>query len=188
MVNVEQITNLVKSKFLITGHIHVDDKTGVVNVQGSVAAREDSLDEIPVQFGQVTGDFNLRRQPRINSLVGSPRHVGRMYKIKSDQLTTLNGAPEFVGYHCWISGQNLSDLAHLPIQGARSFTILWAPKLPLLRLLDAHEVSWGNYVGYGAQTQAVREIMNKYVGKGKSFILNCANELKQVGFVENARW
>ena len=188
MVNVEQIENVVHNKFLITGHIHVDDKTGVVNVQGSVAAREDSLDEIPVQFGQVTGDFNLRRQPRLSSLVGSPVHVTGEYKVKSNAITNCEGAPLYVGHHCWISGANLKSLEHLPMQGARSFTILWTPRIPLLRLLDAHEVSWGNYVGYGAQTQAVREIMSKYVGKGKSFILNCALELKKAGYTGNARW
>lgn len=187
MVNVKQIEDLVHNMFIIAGQAHVDARTGVVDVTGTVEAKEDSLTHIPVQFGRVM-DFNLRRQPRLTSLVGSPVHVTGEYKVKSNAITDCEGAPVYVGYHCWISGANLISLAHLPMQGARSFTILWTPKLPLLRLLDARQVQWGNYVGYAEQVQTVREIMNKYVGKGKTHMLNCALELKKAGFVENAAW
>lgn len=187
MVNVQQINQMLSKHFIIWGKVVIHPESGVVDVHGTVEAKEDSLTHMPVQFGRVH-TFNLRRQPRLTSLAGSPVHVTGDYKVKSNAITNCQGAPLYVGGHCWISGANLSDLAHLPMQGARSFTILWTPKLPLLRLLDAHDVNWGNYVGYGEKTQAVRNIMDKYVGKGKQYMLNCALELKQAGFLGNAKW
>ena len=187
MVNVQEINQLLNKHFIIHGKVVIDPESGVVDAHGTVEAKEDSLTHIPVQFGRVH-TFNLRRQPRLTSLVGSPVHVSGEYKVKSNAITDCEGAPVHVGAHCWISGANLISLAHLPMQGARSFTILWTPKLPLLRLLDARQVQWGNYVGYAEQVQTVREIMNKYVGKGKTHMLNCALELKKAGFVENAKW
>jgi hypothetical protein len=186
-VNVQEINQLLNKHFIIQGKVVIDPESGVVDVTGTVEAKEDSLTHIPVQFGRVM-DFNLRRQPRLTSLVGSPVHVSGEYKVKSNAITDCEGAPVHVGYHCWISGENLISLAHLPMQGARSFTIFWTPRIRLLRLLDARSVRWGNYVGYDQQVQTVREIMNKYVGKGKTHMLNCALELKKAGFVENASW
>lgn len=187
MVNVQEINQLLNKYFIIQGKVVIDPESGVVDAHGTVEAKEDSLTHIPVQFGRVH-TFNLRRQPRLSTLLGSPHHVGGGYKVKSNVITDCEGAPVYVGAHCWISGENLISLEHLPMQGARSFTIMWTPQIRLLRLLDAHDVQWGNYVVYGEKTQTVRIIMNKYVGKGKTHMLNCAQELKKAGFVENAAW
>lgn len=189
MVNASEIYDLVKSKFVIHDPIYVDPSSGVVDVKGNVEAPENTLDQIPVKFGTIHGYFNLRRQEQLSSLVGSPRHVHGLFKVKSIVLTNLMGAPDRVDGECWISSPKLQSLEYLPLLGAKSYLIMWTEQLPLLRLLEAHQVRWGSYSDHrDNKNDAYIAIMKKYIGEGKRAMLNCALELKKAGYVGNARW
>lgn len=188
MVDMSQIEQHLQKHFTVEGTYDIDAHTGEVHVQGNVIAKIHAMDRLPVQFGKVTGKFQLGKQPNLMSLEGSPTYVGGDYYLKGELFTSLKGAPNFVGRVFRASSPQLGSLDHLPTQGSGDYLIMYTPTLPLLRLVLARHVHWGVYVKYGDGGYNAFRIMDKYVGKGKSAVLNCANELKKAGFARNARW
>lgn len=96
-------------------------------------------------------------------------------------LRSLTHAPSHVGGEFIGSQNHLTDLQGLPAH-MRAFYATYNSDMPLLRLTQHAQVEiW--------QAPApMSDILEKYVGKGKAYILNMARELKQAGYVENAKW
>jgi hypothetical protein len=196
MVNVNQTQDLLHKHFATDGKVTVDPETGTVHVQGNVAARMliDS-ERLPVQFSVVEGDFLLGKQDKLTSLAGSPQIVNGDYKV-GGEFTSLEGAPRIVSGVFAALSPHLASLAHLPSQMSM-LRLSMTPQLPLLRLLEIPYQETTIMVGYpvslggvsGQSTQAIM-IIERYrrLKKGKAFMLNCANDLKQAGFAGNARW
>jgi hypothetical protein len=201
MVDVVVIQDLLKTHFDIIGTVHVDPETGVVDVEGSVGTLR-IMHKLPVQFGKVTARFGCS-ESRLESLVGAPHTVGKEFSCSKNRLTTLVGAPTQVGGGFWCSNNMLTSLQGAPDHVGGSLQCngnplksldgmpsvlkgqIWLDydaHLPLLRLLEA-----SGFVLSFAPDQ-VKNILNKYTGKGKSHMLNLALELKQAGFGSNARW
>ena len=67
----------------------------IVNVNKGVFLNNQSLTQIPVQFGIVNGDFDCAQNNLIN-LEGSPRIVKGHYYCSHNQIRSLKGAPEVV--------------------------------------------------------------------------------------------
>lgn len=188
MVDKENTWQLTRRYFVLGGSITINDQNQV-SVSGNVTAREE-MDQLPVQFDHVAGYFKLGQQTKLTSLVGCPTSVTGNFYCKAPLLTSLQGAPVKVDGVFACSSYHLQSLEHLPMQGSRRYVLLWTPHLPLLRLLDAREVTFGYPVGHGGMEAGIRaaNIIRKYLGEGKKVMLNCALELKKAGFVENARW
>jgi hypothetical protein len=122
----------------------------------------------------------------ITSLTHAPGYVREM-DVKHNLISSLEHVSdtcEFVN----VIRNPLTSLKGLPDTPSDDLEVhlTWTPDLPLLRLLNATQVS---IVDNNSQPlRDLNQIMNKYTGKGKSFMLNCALELKQAGYVGNARW
>lgn len=68
-----------------------------VDVDGDVDFSSLRLNRIPVKFGTITGDLNLRGQ-RLQDLTGCPRVLGGTLILGADcSLRSLKGAPECFG-------------------------------------------------------------------------------------------
>lgn len=143
---------------------------------------DDVMTQLPIQFDVVEGKFWIPNAG-LTTLQGSPDQVSGSFKAHGNKLTTLAHGPTHVGKDYQIYGNPLKDLVGFPTHVGGDCFITYHKQLPLLRLL----VVQGELHVFKAPV-IVQEIMNKYVGKGKTYMLNCARDLKQAGFVGNATW
>lgn len=184
MVDVAQISRILKRHFDVTHMVNWDlDDQGRVQVWGHIRLVGGTLKhgQIPLQFGRVSGDF-IARACELNSLAGAPDHVGGNFFCNSNMLRSLTHAPDHVGGEFNCSQNHLTGLQGLPDNIGDVFYATYNSDMPLLRLIQhAHVEIW--------QAPApVSEILEKYVGKGKAFMLNMALELKKAGYEGNAKW
>lgn len=70
--------------------------------------------EIPVQFGKVDGDFNLRKCTNLTSLKGTPVKVFGNFRCSDMSLTSLVGAPDYVHENFDCSGNPIISFEGLP--------------------------------------------------------------------------
>ncbi len=68
---------------------------GSIDVNGNVNLMEKNLDELPVQFNNVTGHFECSIN-NLTSLKGSPVTVGGQFHCARNKLTTLEYGPKVV--------------------------------------------------------------------------------------------
>jgi len=95
---------------IIDYHINEDLS---VDVAGYVDIRSRYLTDIPVQFGEVKGNFNCSLN-YLSSLKGSPYSVGYTFFCDNNRLTTLSGAPLTVGIDFCCENNELTSLEHCP--------------------------------------------------------------------------
>jgi hypothetical protein len=207
VVDMNKIKRSLKEDFLIADHITIDPHTGVVDVQGDVQLIAD-CDQMSVKFGKVSGDFNCADRG-LTTLAGSPHHVVGQFSCEHNRLTSLAHAPHHVDGVFSAPYNHITHLTHMPTYVGASFWIygnpleslsgldkldqihgeLWctySDQLPLLRTVLARSI----HLSDGEQDTPIKldKIIKKYVGKGKSHMLNLALELKQAGFEGNAKW
>lgn len=82
-----------------------------IDVDGNV--RLELIQEIPVQFNIVTGDFNLHF-PNLNDLEGCPNFVGGNFNAFNAGLKTLIGSPKKVLGTYDIAANSLMSLKNCP--------------------------------------------------------------------------
>jgi len=112
--NIEQILDKLGVKnYTINSDMSVD-------VDGSVNIACIGLNQIPVQFGYVSGGFYCFRNELV-SLKGAPREVGKYFDCSSNHLTSLKGAPREVGGGFICSRNNLTSLKGAPREVGKSF-------------------------------------------------------------------
>jgi hypothetical protein len=169
-------------------------------VTGSFYCTHNSLTSLEGAPRHVGESFHASRNA-LTSLVGGPVYVGNNYICESNKLINLEGCAQTVGRNleCFNNpiqsligavtvghdlvcvNTPLTDLSYLPDVN-RKFWITYKPDLHLLKCVIMKGLLLAE------APVIVQEIMNKYVGKGKAHMLNCALELKQAGYVENAKW
>jgi hypothetical protein len=120
MVNVEQIQAEFDKWFRVKGTHHVDDKTGVIHVQGDLwLINEPPQGLIPdvISIHTVEGKFEAR-QKNLRSLRGAPKVVMTDYFVQGNKLTSLAHAPDHVHGHMNVSGNPLLswDCAHAHVE------------------------------------------------------------------------
>ena len=153
-------------------------------IQGNVyLARVPDDGACPVQFDSVSGSF-VANNMGLATCKNLPRSLGANLRLAFNQLRDLADAPAQVEGNMELEGNPLVSLEGMPlVQGWVNIT--YSRDLPLLRLLTA---KLGAII-LGAHTPTVvRAILKKYMGQGKTAMLNCALELKKAGYAENARW
>jgi hypothetical protein len=203
MVNVKQIEKLLQHHFIIDGDYQIDPVSGQISVEGHVRMDKSRwVKHLPVHFLTVDGDFDcdhnillsLKGSPRVvhgdcnfehnmlKSLEGAPDHVGGNFLCNNNMLRSLKHAPDHVDGEFICSQNYLTDLQGLPEHMGNGFYATYNTEMPLLRLLHHTQVELWQV------PDAVNDILNRYVGTGKSHILLCSNELKQAGYKDNARW
>ena len=86
-----------------------------VNVTGDVCIQSLGLEEIPITFGKVGGDF-ICASNNLTSLNGCPIKVGGYFDCSDNDLTSLKGCPTEVGRGFDCSHDNLTSLEGCPIK------------------------------------------------------------------------
>jgi hypothetical protein len=161
MVNVDEIEQLVEHHFDHTGRISVDPTTGVVSCTGNMNLKSKiKVDQLPVQFDQVGGQFNCEHN-NLTTLIGSPTQTGLYFSCVYNPLVSLEGLPDHVGALCWVT---------------------WRAQLPLLRLLKLEHLSLKD------APDPVLDIIYKHLGQGKPGAIKAAAKLIKAGYKANARW
>ena len=93
-------------------HYTIQDN-GVVDVFDSVLISDMNMTVLPIQFGNVTGDFNCSHT-KLANLKGCPQKVGGDFVCRSNYLTSLIGSPRLVNRHFDCSYTKIRSLAGLP--------------------------------------------------------------------------
>jgi hypothetical protein len=110
----------------------LNEKTGLVDVDGDFISEgefrpwypipeEEGLKNLKgVRFGTVTGAFNCRYN-QLTSLEGAPQEVGFGFTCSHNQLTSLEGAPQKVGGYFNCENNKLVSLVGAPQKVGQSF-------------------------------------------------------------------
>ena len=85
-----------------------------VDVNGNVELYNKRLKAIPVQFGEVTGTFDIRDNYFITSLKGCPRTIGSHFLASKNKISSLKFAPREVGGTFGVSNCALTSLVGAP--------------------------------------------------------------------------
>jgi hypothetical protein len=85
-----------------------------VDVDGDVRLFYNNLEELPMRFGMVSGNFNCNSN-RLISLVGSPRVVGGDFNCNGNGLTSLEFSPISVGGDFNCVNNELTSLVGCPL-------------------------------------------------------------------------
>lgn len=203
MVDVDHIQQQLNTHYTVKGDLVIHDD-GVVDVQGHVWVNRLPKDRImSVQFGTVTGDFRISAKLKPASLQGCPHRVEGVFYIGQDnKITSLQQGPAWVGSsYVVMQGNPIRDLtgvaAHVDLlvihtntlrnlddlpEQINYFQCPYHEQLPILRLIQVARP----YLRYAPVE--LQRILDKYVGKGKSHMLNFALELKQAGYGGHAKW
>ena len=80
---------------------------GSIDVEGNVDLSDEGLDELPLKFGKINGDFNCNLN-NITSLDGAPYHVELTFDCSENKLSNLEGCPKYVGesFYCYLNFLN----------------------------------------------------------------------------------
>ena len=130
------IEKFLKENYYIRGNYTIKD--GVVDVNGSVIAKNKNLTELTkgmFVFGSVKGDFYCANCVKLTSLKGVPKEVGRSFSCANcASLTSLKGAPEEVGenFDCSYC-DSLTSLEGAPEEVAGNFSCSFCAKLTSLK-------------------------------------------------------
>lgn len=181
-----------KELYAVNGTWHEDDQQRI-EVQGNVTMKWASATLGGYKFSHVSGNFEASYKS-LESLEGLPTHVGGRLGLSGNRITNLQHCSAHVGKDLWITSLgSLTSLEGFPLHVGGTVHITWNPQLPMLRCLQAqyveiHKPQFVTTESYEAMRACEAILHNPlWRGKGKSHMLNCALELKQAGFAENAR-
>ena len=194
VTTIHDVHKLIREYYTIYGKYTVHEQDLTVRVDGHAILKKPRTDP-GVVFSSITGDYGAFKRG-LETLQGLPDQVGGELSLTGNLLTNLIGAPRRVLDSMDIAHMQhtLRSLAGMPdhIQGVLYVT--YDENLPLLRCLAANAVvlrqaEYTTAQMFEAQLKC-EEILNnpKWIGKGKSHMLQCANSLKQAGLAGNAAW
>jgi len=86
---------------------------GTWSCKGDVILRKLNLKKLPVKFKEVKGQFDCSRN-KLTSLEGAPEYVGTSLFCDNNKLTSLKGAPKWVNYTFDCSYNQLETLEGAP--------------------------------------------------------------------------
>lgn len=98
-------------KYDIEDYIINDD--GSIDVNECVYLDDYGLNEFPLKFNKVYGDFDCRGN-NLTSLLGGPKWVAGYFYCHKNKLTSLEHSPEYVGTRLDCSLNMLIDLKYCP--------------------------------------------------------------------------
>jgi hypothetical protein len=209
IVDEKQIESLLKKNFLIKGRFKINN--GMVSIEGDITVRDEcELSQLPVNFENITGNFNLTHNHlttlygspstvgggffcsngKLTSLQGGPDYVKGGFSCSHNKLTSLQGGPSFVGGGMSCASNPLKSLEGIPISTTRYFGFPYRRDLPLLRVLQYNfAIESISDKSSFSETNTVRDILEKYSNNpSRSNILACQKELINAGFEGNASW
>jgi hypothetical protein len=90
--------------------INEDDS---INVQGNVDLWGDGFTKIPLNFNRVSGYFDCQSN-QLTSLEGCPKYVGDYFDHSNNELTSLEGGPKYVGGFFTCGNNKITSLEGCP--------------------------------------------------------------------------
>lgn len=142
MVDVDQIQELLSTHFKLEsfgskgdGSFHIDATSGKVSVQGSVTLRSLKVSQLPVKFHKVMGHFKCQNNT-LTTLAGAPDYVGSWFECSNNRLTSLAHGPQHVGGSYVATSNLLTNLLGAPTKVGMSF---FCRNNPLISLTGAPE-------------------------------------------------
>jgi hypothetical protein len=188
MVDQAEIQKLLAEYFTITGP-HTINPDGTVDIEGSCSLKTDKeVNQLPVKFGKVNGYFSCHSNQLI-SLEGAPQSVGNGFYCSNNQLTSLVGAPQSVGGGFYCHNNQLTSLVGAPQSIGDWFYCEWSPTLPLLRTVVAKEVV---ILKDNNHFQEINDILNSCIknnpGSYRKAAIDARSVLIDAGFKGNAKW
>ena len=90
---------------------YIINHDGYIDVNGKVDLEKQlgNIEKLPVKFGKVSGFFSCYRN-NLTTLEGCPNYVGGHFSCEDNKLTTLEGCPRYVEYVFSCSDNNLTTL------------------------------------------------------------------------------
>lgn len=203
MVDKKEMEILLNTYYIIGKNYTIHD-TGIVDVLGSVVCvKLPKNKQMPVQFGEVTGDFIINPKVKPVSLKGCPHTVaGTFHVSKNNLITHLEHGPERVGIYVVEEGNpimnlkgvathigrnlnvfvnTLTDLSDMPVN-LDFFYAGYNKQMPILRLCMVKRPYLQN------ATVGMQRIIDQHAGSGKKGALAFAADLIRAGYKDNARW
>ena len=98
-------------KYKIESYTINDD--GSIDVDGSVFLNDDGLTELPLTFNKVSRMFNCSNN-YLTTLKGAPKYVGSGCYLHNNELDSLEYCPEYVGGGFWCNINKLTSLKGCP--------------------------------------------------------------------------
>ena len=112
-IDIDAICN----QYGITNHTINSDGTvdvdGDVNISSWLRLRKERLTKLPLKFGRVTGWFDCSGN-QLTSLEGCPNWVGGDFYCQNNQLTNLIGGPEVVIDNYYADRNQINDFIGFP--------------------------------------------------------------------------
>lgn len=202
------IKELLRKRFVITGRISIQDN--VVGIIGNCRLKPTPIqhqwDTLPITFSTVSGDFECGDEELL-TLKGCPSYVGGQFWCAGNELKNLIGGPEYAtDYNCSRNSNmhslkgvaktiennfectecNLTTLEYLP-ESVGNIIMSYDYRLPLLKLLSIKNLKYIAFYPVSNRSDQVRDILNKYIGKGRGGILSAAAHLTKIGCKGNAQ-
>jgi len=183
MVDKQQVLDTFHEYFGADDAVVVVHDDGTISVDGWVQSEQMLPNKLPVKFRSVTGTLYLM-SGRLTSLEGLPDVITGDLRLRNNLLTDLRGAPNVITGVLNLLDNPLESLVGFP-NSVGKVVIHDDPNLPMLRLLNAKEIS---IHGSRDPTNSVYKILKKYAGEGKRGAIRCQKELIAAGFEGNAKW
>lgn len=174
-----EIENWLKEKGILLYIIH---PSGVVDVTGDVDLNAFPESYLPVQFGTITGSFDIGASS-LKSLKGAPRYVGEHCLVDGSTISSIEGIPEYIGGDLSAFKTEIKSISGIDklvkhIGGTVYLDESTTHILGLLRIDGVQNVD----VDFGS---TLDKIMEKHL-KTRDLI-SAQDELIEAGFVEQAK-
>ena len=117
---------------------------GLVDVDGDVDLFELGLNEIPLKFNHVSGNFNCSHN-NLTDLKGSPKYVSGSFFCSDNNLTSLEFCPKEVGENFYCYNNDLTTLLGSPNEVGGGF---YCDRNDLTTLEFSPESMGGDFVCY----------------------------------------
>jgi len=146
--------------------------------------------EIPYPFGLIDGEFSVYKND-LTSLKNCPYRVNEDFMISDNALESFEGAPKFIGGDCYMGNQAMLESLHDIHKHFNEIKGGWISIPPSIKshilglvlikgLVDVTISASGNPNNNPNKNQTLSKavsIIQKYLGKGRSGVLDAQNEL-----------
>ena len=93
-----------------------------VDIDGSVELFDAKLEELPLNFNRISGGFDCDDN-FLTSLKGAPKYVGSHFFCSNNRLESLKYSPEYVGYQFYAFQNKIKTLEYFPEVNSGSIII-----------------------------------------------------------------
>ena len=100
------------NKYKINNYIINDDLS--ISVIGDVLLRDFNLENIPLNFNVIYGDFIISFN-KLTSLKGCPKHIGGTFYCSHNKLTNLENSPFYIKHDFDLIGNPLQNIDGLNV-------------------------------------------------------------------------